>query len=929
MAANAAPASIEQIQSALSYVSPEDRDIWVTVAMAVKSELGDDGFWVWDDWSNSSDSYHAGSARSVWKSVKPGGRVNIGKLFQLAKAAGWTWDKPEKKLTKAQIEALREASRVKAEAAAAEKAAEQAIAAERAREIWNAAEPVTVHPYLTRKQVESFGLRVGPWEVVDHQTGELTLLSSMALLVPIKDRTGAIFSLQAIFPNKIGGRKQDNLKGGAKSGNFFAIGKTQEFAGRRVFVLAEGYATAASIHMATQHCVLACIDAGNILPVAVAIRERQPEAIILLAADNDQFKTPNRNPGVEAATRAALEVGGLVAVPQFASLDGKPTDFNDLHVREGLDVVAAQIQAALDGDMPTPEPELEEPTQPEATPAVDPPVLKPSQGFTVLGYDHGKYYLFVHAKQQIMEYTISDFANTGKLLEIYSDINFWEMEYPSGKDGKVNFSAIQTMVASVAHQRGVYDPARVRGRGAWIDKGRQVFHHGGYLTVDGVSTAIPAMQSAYIYPMGKAFIAPADEALSADEGKWLLSVAERIRWRADGSGKLMAGWVMLAPICGALKWRPHIWITGAAGSGKTVIQRDFCASLLRGVSLMGDGNSTEPGIRQTLQSDSVPVLLDELESNNDVERRRVEGIIAMVRKSSSETQAVTLKGTSSGEGSQFMIRSMFCLCSINVNLPGKADVDRLTRLTIKPPAPGGEAHWKELEAQLHKISNDETISQRLLARALRMMPVIHQNVSVFIKAAAAAAVFGTQRHGDQYGTLLAGCWSLVNDHVASEAEAAAFLAAHTWEEHTEDNSDDDAMNALQELLNAKIRMPGSLGDFTVFELVRDANPDTSFGKLTEDDAGTALQRHGIRLKPEFENGKNKWFLLFGTSVPNLKKLLNESACSTDIRGQFLRLPGATKWGDKTVKFNGAASKCIAVPLGLIFDESPQDDDYPI
>jgi len=359
-----APASLEKIQSALSFVLPQDRDVWVKMAMAVKSELGEDGYWVWEDWSQSADNFNAAAAKSVWRGIKVGGKVGIASLFYEAKANGWVWNRPERRLSAADIAAIHKVSRMKAEKAAAERAAEQAKAAERALLIWNAAEPATEHPYLTRKKVKAHGLRIGRWEVLDAETGEVRLVSPLALLVPIKDRTCKLWSLQAILPGKqANGKDKLYLAGGAKAGHFFAIGKPQETNGRKVFILAEGYATAASLHEITGHAVLVCFDTSNLLPVAAAIRERQPDAIILLAADNDQFNKRKDgspfNPGVEAATKAAAEVQGMIAVPQFASLDGESTDWNDLACREGAGVVAAQIAAALAGA----------PVQAEAEPA--------------------------------------------------------------------------------------------------------------------------------------------------------------------------------------------------------------------------------------------------------------------------------------------------------------------------------------------------------------------------------------------------------------------------------------------------------------------------------------------------------------------------------------------------------------------------------
>lgn len=77
-----------RIESALSFVPAEDRDIWVQMAMAVKFELGDGGFDIWDAWSRTADNYNAGSAKAVWRSCRGRG-VTTGTLFHIAKEYGW------------------------------------------------------------------------------------------------------------------------------------------------------------------------------------------------------------------------------------------------------------------------------------------------------------------------------------------------------------------------------------------------------------------------------------------------------------------------------------------------------------------------------------------------------------------------------------------------------------------------------------------------------------------------------------------------------------------------------------------------------------------------------------------------------------------------------------------------------------------------
>ena len=60
--------------------------------MALKSELGEDGFDVWNDWSQGAQQYNSGDVKTTWRSIKVEGGVNIGSLFHLASQNGWRHD---------------------------------------------------------------------------------------------------------------------------------------------------------------------------------------------------------------------------------------------------------------------------------------------------------------------------------------------------------------------------------------------------------------------------------------------------------------------------------------------------------------------------------------------------------------------------------------------------------------------------------------------------------------------------------------------------------------------------------------------------------------------------------------------------------------------------------------------------------------------
>lgn len=842
---------------------------------------------------------------------------------------------------------------------------ERDAAALRAQAAWDAAVPAPDdHPYLKRKGVKSHGLRVGKWEFINADTGEVTCLTDQALLVPICDKTRKIHSLQGIFTGKIlgkgdGARDKDFLKNGAKLGLFHAIGKPQMVDGNPVFVICEGYATGASIHEETDHLVLVTFDAGNMQGVAQAIRDSKPDAIIVFAVDNDLWTyKPVENPGLHHASLAAKAVGGLLAIPPFEHGDGKqdgegkwsgPTDFNDWQAREGagsvkaiFDAVIANRNQVLETEpelMPwdetppdylldeTPPPSLDAPVdilppaeppadtggpkEPPKPPSTEDDELVQNAHFTILGYDGQTYYLFQHEKKQVLAITKKDLSDTG-LIEL-ADLYWWEMNFGNGNGG-IDKKAVAQWLFRTANSRGIYDPSRIRGRGAWDDKKRSIFHHGAYLTVDGVPTQITEIKSAFVYPMARELPQPSDTPLTDDEGGHLVDVASMVRWSMPGSAALMAGFVMLAPICGALTWRPHIWLTGVAGSGKSTVQNKFCAALLRGIGQYYSGDSTEAGIRQDLKADALPVLIDEAESNNERDKQRIENIIGLIRKTSTESQMHTAKGTVSGVSQHFQIRSMFCLASINVNLPTKADIDRLTICSIKKAKEGDVDNWTQLEIELNKIDQDPTMSSRLLARALKLMPVILESVKVFRKAA--AAHFHDQRYGDQFGTLLAGCWCLMKSYVPEEYEARALINAYKWDEHTEDQDQDDSARALEALLSAKIRMPGSFGDMTVFELIRESTTSFRHGKGVEIEmAEQTLRRHGIIV----ETGR----LVFGTGVSNLKELIEKMPAITNLRDQLLRVKDSERVAMKS--FNGTKSKCVSIPLTPILGEANKED----
>lgn len=197
-------------------------------------------------------------------------------------------------------------------------------------------------PYCERKQIGALGalvptqtitLRLGPdWHWSAFETD---------LIVPMRDETGKLWNLQIIKPD---GQKRF-FPGGRVIGCYSTIALKPPEKDSTIYI-AEGFATAASIHSATGAPTVVAFNCGNLEPVAKAIRAKFPDSRIVIAADNDQWT--NGNPGVFHARQAAQVISADVAYPEFpADIEGKPTDWNDFRVIFGEAMLAQELQRSI------------------------------------------------------------------------------------------------------------------------------------------------------------------------------------------------------------------------------------------------------------------------------------------------------------------------------------------------------------------------------------------------------------------------------------------------------------------------------------------------------------------------------------------------------------------------------------------------------
>ena len=335
---------IERIREALHFIQVGGHDERFRIGCMLKSELGDKGRELWDEWRGDRGD---DEAASVWKSISETGALKIGTLFHEAKANGWSDDSRQKKPTS---EELAERQLIAAERAAKEEieiARERADTAKKAAALLKAAtEAKADHPYLVRKQVSPVAtlreidageaatiLGYVPKSSGDQLTGRL-------LVVPVK-QSDRISTLELIDGEK---RKAALAGRGSKVGGYWATQRLPDGDGADLTLLiGEGVATVLSASEVTGHPAIAALSSGNLPAVAKVIRESYPGAVLIILADLVKA-TGEPDPH---AIKAAQSFGGKLATPDFGP-DRAPnmTDMNDMAMMCGIEAVARAIADA-------------------------------------------------------------------------------------------------------------------------------------------------------------------------------------------------------------------------------------------------------------------------------------------------------------------------------------------------------------------------------------------------------------------------------------------------------------------------------------------------------------------------------------------------------------------------------------------------------
>lgn len=319
-------------------------------------------------------------------------------------------------------------------------------------------------------------------------------------------------------------------------------------------------------------------------------------------------------------------------------------------------------------------------------------------------------------------------------------------------------------------RKGIFDPSgRMRGRGAHqnargdglvLHCGDKLFvsRHRATGTIKGWDWVDPDLYERFVYPAGEAIPRPWHHEMDGEPAAEVLAMLQTWNWlRPKLDPQLIIGGIGAGMIGGALSWRPMMWITGGAGTGKSTLNgQNGMIHRLFGEGLFRTGNASAAGIRQSLKNSTLPVMLDEAESgkNND----RIEQILELARVSASGDNYT--RGGADHSAQQFTLRSAFWFSSILIPPMEPQDLSRFAICQLRP--------LRADVAPLNLANAGLADKGRMIMR--RMVDGWPRLADTKNKFHAALALRGhSARACDQFATLLACADVALNDWMTSDA----------------------------------------------------------------------------------------------------------------------------------------------------------------
>lgn len=524
----------------------------------------------------------------------------------------------------------------------------------------------------------------------------------------------------------------------------------------------------------------------------------------------------------------------------------------------------------------------------------------------------GGQFAFMSPAGEIAIVKPKDLASPPVIVALFDGDTRWLKKYfPSDRAAFSGGAAQQWLVQQCVKRRYFQAAEKLRGPGAWREPDGSLLLHLGHEIRVLRERRSPEVFDAgcergpYIYPAAPAEPLPADVAASAEQVDELLTVLNSWRWGHVEDPRVLLGWLGCGYIAGALRWRPHIWVTGDTSTGKSTLEQ-----LIRGLCGAGALTAADPtkmAIAMKLNGKACPVLLDEFE--RDIDAARQEAVVELARLASTDEQAGIIRGSPEGVVRTYRIRGTFYFSSMLRSPLKPQDRTRVhvADLNTLPPV---TAETRPMLKTIKRLR--ETFGPALQARTLEGFWRFQANELVYEEA-----IIEIWRRGgrivDQMGTLLAMAHTLLFDAVATADVAQTVLRNFEPGDIVGHDDENESHRCVRHILSSSVtddsvRDKPQRSIAELITLVADASTnEIMFGGSEHN----LLRRQGIAIVRMAKTGEIG--VAFANEHQGLERLLAGTRWSDGVWNQVLRKLDGAGASKNAIQFAGHQIRASVVP----------------
>lgn len=472
---------------------------------------------------------------------------------------------------------------------------------------------------------------------------------------------------------------------------------------------------------------------------------------------------------------------------------------------------------------------------------------------------------------------------------------------------------------------GLFDPATpVRSLGVWRSPKGAVAHcgehlldgaggvqHAGTRLAEAVYPSVPGGSFPKRFPLVEIDDGARTDVASADE---IHDVFDRVRtlwgWRRPHDADAWLGWIGAAALGAFPEWRPHLWVSGRRGSGKSELVQ-VGSSMLGPMSPGVWNDFSAAGIRQTANGQARPHLFDEAE--RDANPGKIEAVIEMFRTMSGDTGAKAVRGQASHTAVTFTLYGAGYLSSI---LPGRLEPQDRSRFVMleldqipKSDDPAAAA------IRLAKLREDASrLGPRLWRRALERSADWDATFNAY--RALVQTLGGEPRDGATIGAILAGFDLLTYEGPPDEnrLRAAEQMAQPLIDDARSATEEGEGELCLRRLLQSTVNLGG--GEVrSIGELVERG--------LRGSDENRKLGRFGLRVRTA-SSGVEPALLVTPGVHRQLDMLFQQTRWADGGHRQAVMMLAGVEQSRKAVRIAGLACKPLVIPRAYL-PELPEED----